>query len=78
MKRLPTPRTILRSASAASLVLLVALLVHVLRQPERFHSSGWSDTRSAGTAAIPSRRLCRGGAALHGSVLAGGVLLPGR
>jgi MoxR-like ATPase len=41
------------------------------------HGTGL-DTRSAGTAAIPSRRVCRGGAALHGSVLAGGGLLPGR
>jgi hypothetical protein len=38
--KLPAPRTILRSASAGSLVLLVALLVHVLRQPERFSVTG--------------------------------------
>jgi Ca-activated chloride channel homolog len=40
VKRLLTPRAILCSASAASLVLLVALLVHVLRQPERFSLIG--------------------------------------
>jgi len=40
MKLLSTPRTILLSASAASLVLFVAVLVHVLRQPERFSLIG--------------------------------------
>jgi len=40
VKLLPTPRLIRRSASAASLVLLTALLVHALRQPERFSLLG--------------------------------------